>query len=97
MRKGKGLLRGQRIVLVSKHTQTERKEAARKLPDQSAATVLVSDAKINWEKICRCSCMLASGAQAPPQAVLLALKDSVVIYVSITFQCICTLITQCSA
>lgn len=53
MRKGKGLLRGQRIVLVSKHTQTERKEAARKLPDQSAATVLVSDAKINWEKICR--------------------------------------------
>ena len=50
MRKGKGLLRGQRIVLVSKHTQTERKEAARKLPDQSAARALVSDAKTNWEK-----------------------------------------------
>ena len=28
--------------------------------------------------------MLASGAQAPPQAHFLALKDSVVIYVSIT-------------
>jgi len=52
MRKG-NLLRCQRIVLVSKNTQTETKEAARKLLDQSAATVLVSDAKINWKKIYR--------------------------------------------